>query len=70
MPNVGNADAANPASIVELSQQEIEAMMAEAMAVDVLLQKMRPGSYDIVLSLMTCLSFSIRSRKDRPISSR
>ena len=46
----------NSGVAVDLSAQEIDALLAEAMAVDVLLQKERPGPYDVVLALSAYLS--------------
>lgn len=50
------ADITKSGAAVELSAQEIESLLAEAMAVDVLLQKERPGPYDVVLALSAYLS--------------
>lgn len=46
-------------SAAELSAQEIDDILAEAMAVDELLQKKRPGPYDLVLALSAYLASPI-----------
>jgi hypothetical protein len=56
MPSERKADIMNSGVVVDLSAQEIDALLAEAMAVDVLLQKERPGPYDVVLALSAYLS--------------
>jgi len=62
MPNARDVDATNPISI-ELSAEEIDSMMAEAMAVDVLLQKRPPAPYDVVLAISAYLSSSATAVK-------
>lgn len=56
MPNARDVDATSPTSTVELSAEEIDSMMAEVMAVDVLLQRRRPGPYDVVLAISAYFS--------------
>jgi len=56
MPNSRKSDTSNSGDAVELSAQEIADIFAEAIAVDVLLQKQRPGPYDVVLALSAYLS--------------
>ena len=56
MLSARKADITNSGAAVELSAHEIDALLAEAMAVDVLLQKERPGPYDVVLALSAYLS--------------
>ena len=54
----------NSGAAVDLSAQEIDALLAEAMAVDVLLQQERPGPYDVVLALSVYLSSPARGISD------
>ena len=63
MPSAREVDVARPTSTVELSPQEIDSMMAEAMAVDVLLQSKRPGPFDVMLALSEYLSCPTRAGK-------
>jgi hypothetical protein len=57
MPKVAEADVAvRPASIVDSTPQEIDAMMAEAYAVDALFRRMSRGPFTIALAISTYLS--------------
>ena len=63
MPSAREVDVTRPTSTVELSPQEIDSMMAEAMAVDVLFQSKRPGPFDVVLALSAYLFSPARAAK-------
>lgn len=53
-------------SETELSAQEIDDILAEAMAVDELLQKKRPGPYDVVLALSAYVSAPLKRENETP----
>jgi hypothetical protein len=55
MPSAREAAVISPTSATELSPQEIDSMMAEAIAVDALLQRKRPGPFDVVLAISAYL---------------
>lgn len=65
MQSVGETEITNSGSPLGLSTQDIDAILAEAMAVDVLLQQ-RPRPYDVVLALSAYLTF--RQRGDASIA--
>lgn len=66
MPKAEKVDAASPTSTVELAPQEIDAMIAEAIAVDELLQRRHPGPFDFALAMSTYLSSSVAAAKRKP----
>jgi hypothetical protein len=65
MPKAEEVNGTDPTSPVELAPQEIDAMMAEAVAVDALLQRMRPGSFDFALAISAYLSSPGASAKPK-----
>ncbi|HVX37689.1 MAG TPA: hypothetical protein VHC71_15870 [Hyphomicrobium sp.] len=66
MPKAEEVNGTGPTSPVELAPQEIDAMMAEASAVDALLQRRRPGSFDFALAVSAYLAFPAASAKPKP----
>jgi hypothetical protein len=66
MPKAEEVNRTDPTSPVELAPQEIDAMMAEAVAVDALLQRRRPGSFDFALAISAYLSSPGVSAKPKP----
>ncbi|AGK57280.1 hypothetical protein HYPDE_28003 [Hyphomicrobium denitrificans 1NES1] len=60
MPSVREVDVASPTSAAEPSPQEIDSMMAEAIAVDALLQRKHPGTFDVMLAISVYLSSPAR----------
>ena len=53
-------------SETKLSAQEVDDILAEAMAVDELLQKKRPGPYDVVLALSAYVSAPLKRENEPP----
>ena len=66
MPKAEEVNGTDPTSPVELAPQEIDAMMAEAIAVDALLQRRPPGPFDFALAISAYLSFPGASAKPKP----
>lgn len=66
MPKAEEVDAVSPTSTVELTPQEIDAMMAEAIAVDALLKRRRPRPFDFALAMSAYLSSREADAKREP----